>query len=175
MQILTKKVALIHIYYFAALAILAVIYDAWKLIPPQALLDRWQIALLLLVVSVAVWFTAHQAKKQNIYQFLIAGLVLTDIIVAAASVYQQRGVASLSVALFIIPLLVVTLLKNTAALYTAATLCAAAYSLAVVKYAVDFPGEGFRIEMYGEIIFWSAIFFIVAWILKLIMTNSQRT
>jgi Na+/proline symporter len=54
-----------------------------------------------------------------------------------------------------------------------ATLAAAAYSLTAVWYYVANPSEGYRIELYGEVGFYSALFFIVAALLWDIMRSKN--
>jgi hypothetical protein len=60
------------------------------------------------------------------------------------------------------------------ALFATATLCTAAYSLAVIRYFTDFPSEGYQIEMYGDLVYYSAMFFIIAGLLWVLVRYQQE-
>jgi hypothetical protein len=46
-----------------------------------------------------------------------------------------------------------------------ALLCAATYLFATTKYFYDFFNEGYRVQLYGEIFFFSSIFIVAAGLL----------
>jgi len=155
-----------HYFYVAAYVGSIVVFDMWNLIARDAVGRRWMAAGLLLAVNTAAWYLAKLRWKQiGTYQLLIFGLVIADILFAAINVYWERGMASNSVALFAVPLVLAAGLKNRSALLATATLSAAAYSIAAVSYFFDYYGEGFRVELYGTVGFYSAMFFILAGLL----------
>jgi predicted neutral ceramidase superfamily lipid hydrolase len=157
------KVARIHFYYVFAFAATIAAFDAWRLIPADALRERWTLAAAMLVAVTLIWYAARNNVRSNaFYVALTYSLITVDILIAALSVYAQRGMASRAVALFAIPLIVAALLLSRSALFATAALCTAAYSLAAVRYFADNPSEGYKIELYGDIAFYSASFFIMA-------------
>lgn len=172
LQVNVLRIARVHFYYIAALAVSVMVYDAWKLITPQAVLQRWVVLALMLIVITGVWYaTRAQTKSQLYYRILAFVIIALDIFVASFLVYHERGMASRAVALFAIPIAVSTVLNSRSALFATATFCIAAYSLAAVKYFVDFFNEGYRIELYAVISFYSACFFVLAGILWAVMRS----
>lgn len=140
-----------------------VLYDAFKLITDQALLQRWIAAAAVLVVSALLWYAARSESKQSsYYAWLLYGFIVLDIAFASFNVFVQRGMASRAVFLYVIPMLVAALLLRKAALYMTAIVASATYSLTAIWYFVANPSEGYRIELYGEVGFYSALLFVVA-------------
>jgi hypothetical protein len=156
-----------HFAYVLILAAQIILYDASKLISPDFVLKRWVVTAGLLVVTTLVWAMAHQTNKTNAwYEKLIYGLILADILVASFSVYTQRGMASRAVLLYIIPIIVAASLGKRVALFGAALLSIAAYTTTAVMYFVLNFNEGYKVELYGEVAFYSAIFLLLASLLS---------
>ncbi len=152
------QLALVIIYIAQVIA-----YDAAKLITPDVVLDRWYAVAAVAAVSTAVWYIARSsASTLNHYKLLAWLLILTNIAFAAFNVYTQRGMSSRAVALFFIPIVIATILHSRVALFSTAILCAVAYTTAAVAYFVNFFNEGYKIELYGEILFYSGLFLIAA-------------
>lgn len=140
-----------------------IVYDASMLITPDVVLDRWVAVTLLAVIAIVTWYLAHiRVRSEAIYRLMTWGLIVAGIAFASFNVYTQRGMASKAVLLYIIPIVVAAALANRAALFAAALLCVAAYCLTAVAYFVNFFNEGYKVELYGEIAFYSAIFFVIA-------------
>lgn len=138
-------------------------YDAAKLITPDILLQRWYAIAGMIIVSAAVWYLARsKIAYPSAYMALAWTLIISSIAFAAFNVYTQRGMASLSVTLFFVPIIISAILLSRAALFTTATLCAAVYTTTAVAYFVNYFNEGYKIELYGEILFYSGLFFIAA-------------
>lgn len=174
LQTNTVRIARLHYFYVAALAGLAIAYDAWKLIPAQALIQRWTVAVGLLAVTTIVWFIARNTNlKPDAYKWLLSLLVLVDIYVAAFMVYAGRGMSSRGVILFAIPIIVSAVILSRSALLATATLSIGAYSYAAIKYFTDHPSEGYKVELYGDLIFYSAIFIIFAGMLWAVIRSLQ--
>lgn len=140
-----------------------VIFDAWDLLAPEDNIRRWYLVITLFAVFVSIWSLARR-KLQNSksYTTLIVVLLAVDIIFAAINVYWQRGMASKAVALFAVPIVAASLVRSRKLLLATAALSSAAYAVAAIKYFFDFYGEGYRVELYGEIFFYSAVFFVLA-------------
>lgn len=163
LQINIIRAARVHFYYVLAFALAIIIEDAWKLITPKAVLQRWTTLAILLSVTAIVWYAARAQTENSLYYKSLAYiLILVDIYVAATSVYAERGMASRSVALFAIPIVVAVVLASRTALFATAALCTAAYSFAAIRYFVVNFNEGYKIELYSVIAFYSACFFILA-------------
>jgi hypothetical protein len=78
----------------------------------------------------------------------------------------------MSTFLFAVPIASVSILKSRIALLTTAAFCTAGYSFAVVKYFNDFFNEGFRVQMWGQVVFFSGLFFVLAW--TIMISNGIR-
>ncbi len=146
-------------------ALTIVISDAWNLIPPTVVLQRWTLAALVLVVNGGVWYAARQTTSNTLMRAYAWILSLTMIAVATVLVFAQRGMASKAVALYLLPLIIISVLRSRVALVTTAILALASYSLAVMRYFVTSPGEGYKVELYAELLFYGGFFFVVAGLL----------
>lgn len=157
------RVAKIHFLIVIAYIGQIIAYDASKLITPEVVLQRWYAAAALTAVAATVWYLAR-GKVNNLskYKFLTGALILADIAFATFNVYTQRGMASRAVVLFLIPVIISAILLSRVALFTTAILCVAAYTSASVAYFVNYFNEGYKVELYGEILFYSSIFIVTA-------------
>ncbi len=153
----------VHFALVAAFVVQIIVYDSSKLITPHVVLQRWLVTSGLLAVTGTVWYLAHaKGHKITLQKWLVLALIAADMAVAAFNVYTQRGMASRAVLLFIIPILVSAVLYSRAALFATAVLAVAVYSTTCVKYFVDFFNEGYKVELYGEVAFYSATFLVIA-------------
>jgi len=75
--------------------------------------------------------------------------------------------ASKSVALFVVPIVSAALVRSRSLLLATASLSIAAYSVAAVRYFFDNYGQGLRVELYGEVAFYSAFIFVIAGLLMI--------
>lgn len=164
------RICRVHFVFVAAYAAYTIAADATHLITPEFVLQRWSINATLLVGIGIVWYLArNNVKHSNYYRLLIYGVILLDIMMATFNVYTQRGMAARAVMLYSIPIVVSSLLLSRKALFFTAALCTAAYSLAAVKYFVDFFNEGYKAELYIEVGFYCAVFFVVAAVLSIVI------
>lgn len=163
LQTAVWRVSRVHFFFVLAYAVSIVAFDSWNLIPPDGLAQRWTLAAVLLVVNTICWYASRISFNRNLYyQGLAFLLVVADITLAAFTVYAERGMASRAVALFAVPIIISAILLRRSAVFATAALCTAAYSLAAVRYFAAFPSEGYKIELYGVIAFYSAVFFVLA-------------
>jgi len=158
-----------------AYVLTTVIYDSWNLLPHDAVSQRWSAACVLIGISIIVWFATKSLRTSNdlYYRGMLYALVVADIIFASYNVFWERGMASKSVMLFAVPILVAAVARSRAALVATATLCVAAYSSATVRYFTLHYGEGFRVQLYGEILFYSALMFVFVAILAVLLRPSS--
>lgn len=169
------KVASIHFVFVFAYMGQIVIYDAWKLITPQAVLERWIAAALLLTVNALVWYIARgRGLTTASYKKLIFLLITADIAMASFNVYTQRGMASRAVALYAIPIIVSAVLVSRSALLTTVCLSIAAYTTTAVSYFVLNFNEGYKIELYGEVASYCVLFVILAALLWTVVRHQHR-
>jgi len=170
------RVAKAHFVIAIAYAAQIIAYDAAKLITPDIVLDRWYAGAALTGVAAAIWFLARsKISHPSSYKVLTIILILADIAFAVFNTYTQRGMASRSVVLFFIPIIVSSILLSRVALFSTAILCVAAYTTAAVAYFVNYFNEGYKIELYGEILFYSSMFIVAAALLwSVIKTKHQR-
>lgn len=168
------RAARVHFALVAVLMLSTVIFDAWNLITPDAVLQRWTLVTLLLVVTTVVWYVARYHSKLALYHNVLGFcLIFADIIVATFLVYGERGMASRSVMLYAVPIVVSGILANRRAVYATASIATAFYALAAVRYFVVNFNEGYKIELYGTIGLYSAVFFVVAAITSILITPDK--
>jgi hypothetical protein len=173
---LLVAVCRIHFLYALVLAVQIILYYAWQLITPQAVLARWVVTAIFLVVVASVWYLAKRDSSEAATRRLTFALVMADIGLASSNVYMQRGMAARAVALYAVlyavPLIVASILASRSALLITAVACMAAYTTTALAYFVLNFNEGLKIELYGEVGFYCALFFISAWLLRAIRSRS---
>lgn len=168
------RAARIHFVFVAAYAASIIVHDASNLMTPEAVMQRWKYCLALLVVSTVVWLLARSLRGgAGLIKALLGLLIVADIIIASLLVYAERGMASLSVALYAIPLVTAALTYSRSAILTTASLSTAAYAYAAIKYFVDFFNEGYRVQLYSSIGFYSATFFVLALLLIAVLQEKS--
>ena len=143
-----------------------VLYDTGKLIPPEVVLRRW-IALAAQAVAITiVWYISRNRSGQlTTLKKLVATLVISDVAYASFSIYTQRGMASRAVVLYVIPIVTAALLARRSAVLATAALSVAAYVTTAIAYFVLNFNEGYKLELYGEVGFYAAIFVLISTLL----------
>lgn len=169
------KVANAHFALVAILMLSTIIFDAWKLITPDAVLQRWTIAVFLLVITTAVWYSSRFTSSNKIFNNILGfSLIFSDIIITTILIYSERGMASRSVLLYAIPIIASSILIGSSrAVYATATFATAAYTLAAVRYFVANFNEGYKIELYGMLGLYSAVFFVIAKLVNILMLDER--
>lgn len=156
------QVARLHLIYVLAIVVQIIMYDVWKLLTPQSVMQRWLVAAALLIVTTIVWVIAKSKPRTlGTYQLLVSSLVVIDIFVASFAVYTQRGMASRAVFLYIAPIVVSAVLRSRSAILAATALCVAAYTSVAISYFVLNFNEGYKIELYGEVGFYTIMLLIL--------------
>lgn len=154
----TRRVAKLHFVYAFVLAVQLIAFDAAKLITPETTLKRWISIAILLIVTTVVWYISKDLLGQaSTLKKLLFTLIVSDIAMASFLVYLTRGMASRAVALYAIPIIVSAVLSRRSAVIATACLSIAAYVSTAIAYFVLNFNEGYKIELYGEIAFYSAI------------------
>ncbi len=150
-----------------------IIFDSWNLLTKVSVGRRWSSAIAVLLVTAVVWYMARRKGSDSYYNTLIMTLVISQILFAGLSVYWERGIASTLPILFIIPILTAGAMKKRTSLLFAALLSAAVYSTAAVVYFNENYGEGYRVQLWGQIFFFGGLFFVVAW-LAMVLANLRH-
>lgn len=175
LQVGTLRLSRIHFFIVAVILAQTTLYHAGKVLTPSAVMWRWIAAVLLLVGIAVIWQLAHASNKSaRFYTVLIQHMIILDIAIATFGVYTQRGMASRNVLLYVIPIAVSAILLSRVALFTTAVLCIAAYTAASVTYFVLNFNEGYKIELYGELGFYSALFLVTAGLLSAVIHFKDR-
>lgn len=157
------SISRIHFAYAGVYIAAIIAFDAWNLITPDAIVQRWLVGAAMLIVTALVWYGSRAAKKTAAYYQLLAYvLIALDLFVATYGVYTQRGIASKSVLLYVIPITVAAMLLSRVAIFATAVISIALYSLACVRYFYLNLGQAYKVELYGEVAFYCAMLFIVA-------------
>lgn len=160
------------IHFVLALILVAqtIIYDASQLITPEVVLDRWfVIALLVLINGFIYYFVKSKSGSLLFYKSLLLTMIISDIALASYSVYAGRGYASNGVVLFILPIIISGLMLSRSALFATAVISIAVYTLTAVSYFVFNFNEGYKVELYGEIGLYSALFLVIAGLMSVVL------
>lgn len=168
------RVSRLHFLYVFLLVAQTVIYDAWKLIAPNAVLNRWIVNAGLLFITTTIWYLAkNKVSSTNVYKLLIFLLIFADIAVASFNVYTQRGMASRAVLLYVVPIIISASLLSRSAIFATTMLSVAAYTSTAIAYFVLNFNEGYKIELYGEVGFYSVLLFIIAFLLWIVARKNH--
>lgn len=160
----------IHFLIVPAYVAVVVVYDAWHVLTPPVVLQRWTMIGIFLALVAIIWAAARaNLKSSYYYQLLMYALIGLDIGFATFNIYTQRGMASRAVILYTIPIAVAAVLRSRSTIFATAALCASAYSVAAVRYFVVNFNEGYKVELYSEVLFYCAMFFVLASVLWLVI------
>lgn len=176
LHISLQRAAVLHFLLVIGYGLQLIIYDVSRVITPEVVLRRWLAVGALLGTTAIVWYLAHnQNNDVAAYKRLTFMLVVADIAFASFNVYTQRGMASRAVALYAVAIVTTAILLSRAALFTTAALSAAAYMATAVAYFTLNFNEGYKAELYGEVLFYSFLFFVFAGLLSTIVRFGGST
>jgi hypothetical protein len=175
LQTTVVRLTRIHFLYVVCFLVSIVIFDASNLYTHQAIGQIWTAGGILMAVNVFLWFAAR-LKTPNywFYVGLALALIIADIAFASYIVYWQRGLYSKSVMLFTVPIITAAALRSRSILLGTTALSAAAYSTVSVRYFFDHYGLGYRVELWANVGFFSAMFFVLAFLLMIIIRPSTE-
>ncbi len=163
----------LHFVYIAALTIQLIAYDAWDLLAPTAILQRWAATAILFCVVIFIWYSARPGAAAQTCRRLVFLLILADVGIASFGVYTQRGMAANAVALYAAPLVVASVLRSRRGLFATAIFCLASYITAAVAYFSFHFNEGYKIELYGEVGLYSVVFVLLAGMLAVSLNSNK--
>jgi hypothetical protein len=170
LQATAVRITRVHFLFIASYMVSIIIFDSWNLFTHPEIGNRWTLAATLLIFNTIFWLIARiKFSAGTVYIFLVAALIICDIIFAGLNVYWERGLASKAVVLFTVPIVTSACLRSRSALLATSALCAASYSIATVRYFNLHYGESFRAELYGYTALYCALFFVLAGLLLIII------
>lgn len=168
------RLARVHFGLAAAYAVFIIASDAWNLVARQLTSERWLMFGILLVVTTVVWLLARgNVKNDNYYRALVVALILVDIALASFAIYTERGMSSRGVALYAIPIVSSAVMLSRTAVFGTAALCTAAYVMTATRYFYVNFNEGYKVELYGTLAFYSATFFVLAAVLWIVISANR--
>ncbi|MBX4199535.1 hypothetical protein KW789_01440, partial [Candidatus Saccharibacteria bacterium] len=171
LQTTAVRNARVHFIFIIAYILTIIVFDSWNLYTHQAASQLWTAGGVLLIANTIIWYLSRlNFSKTSYYVGLILLLVLADIAFASYNVYWQHGLASKAVMLFAVPIITAATLRSRSTLLAATTLSAAAYSIASVRYFFTNYGLSYRVELWGTVGFYSALFFVLALLLMVIIS-----
>ena len=157
-------------FLLAVFALSIVIFDSGNLITRESVNERWLLLTGLFLVNTLAWYLASQKpnffhrKHLGVYMLSFATLTFAGFLT-----YWERGMASTSTILYVVPLLIIATLKNRHALLGMAALAVGTYAFAAVKYFNDYFNEGYRIQLWGNLVLISGIIFTCAWLIMILV------
>lgn len=176
LQVSAIRVTRVHFLFILIFALQIIIFDSWNLIPHEAVSQRWTAIAVIASLNTVLWFFAKINFDRPIYYIgVIMSLVFADIVLAGFSVYWERGMASTSVVLFVLALLSASVIRSRTIVLATAALCSVGYSTAAVRYFNSNYGEGFRVQLWGQVGFYSALFFIFSLIIIVSLNLSNES
>jgi len=170
----SRQAAKLGFAFIAIYIVSILIYTAWKLLTRDALTERWAVAAIALGANTILWiFSDKKGFAPLYYRGIIFLLMCMYLAVATFSIYTERGMASNSIILYAIPLVIASLTYSARAIFATAALASITYSAAAISYFRHFPSEGYKVELYGQLVFYSAILFLIAGLLWILMRSKK--
>lgn len=171
----TKSIAIVSVGFSVLFASLIGIYQAWKLQTPEVISQQWT-AIALAFVSFFGLLIASLRKNATAgyYYGINVAQIVTYLAFITFIIYSQRGMASTAIILYTIPILIAAVTRATAAVFITAGLSLTTYCLAALKYFRDFPSEGYKVELYGQLYFYSILLLVIASLIVLLLINKRH-
>lgn len=176
LQLASLRTTKLGFVFVTIYALSTLIYQLWKLMTPEVLMQRWLISVLVLTVITSLWW---YSRSRNLSPAYYKGIIFLQIImylaIGAYSIYMERGMASNSIILFTIPLIIIALEYSGKALFATATLCSLVYATSAISYFKNYPSEGYKVELYGGILFYVSILYLIAGLLWVLIRSKNSS
>ncbi len=174
LRVNSQRAVKLSFVFIAIYIVQILIYTAWKLLTRDALTERWSvIAAAFAATSVLYLFSRQKNLSSASYRGTIVVLTCVYIAIASFSIYTERGMASNSIILYTIPIIIASLTYSAKTLFATAALAAVTYSASAISYFKHFPSEGYKVELYGQLVYYGAVLFLVAALLWVIVRSKQ--
>lgn len=164
----SKLISVISIFFAFAFVGFMSANQAWGLQTQEVLNIQWIGLAISTIVFIILAVLAFRPKKS--YAYYVSVLLLqsiTYIILISVIVYYQRGMASNAIVLYCLPLISVMISRTAVAIFAVSVASILGYALAILKYFQDYPSEGYRIELYGQMLFYAFIMLLIAYVAKI--------
>lgn len=150
------------------------IVQAWKLQPSDIIKNQWIATTLTTLVFLLV-LGLTQKKKASIgyYYSLVFCQIVAYLSFISYIIYAQRGMASAAVILYAVPILVAAVTKASWAVISTAILAGTSYCLAAFKYFSDYPSEGYKAELYGQMLLYFLVLLLIARLIHVILSEKK--
>jgi len=159
-------------YFFCAIYVAYIVTaDSGNLIPRDIIIQRWSGLTALILVTTIVWYVLHETKSKKKHVYAIIALALMQLILAGLTTYWERGMASTSTLMYALPLITIASLNAPRLLTASAIAASATYALAIVVYFNAFFNEGFRIQLWSQMLLTIGLIFVARYALT---ANMQR-
>jgi hypothetical protein len=156
------KLAKIQFSLVAVFAVYIIIFDSGNVLTREAVYHHWILEALLLAISSLFWVCTKKAPARVTFVVLLVCIAM-QLVLAGYSTYWERGMASMSTILYALP--IASMALSGSRTYTVGTslFAAAVYITACTKYFYDYFNEGYRVQLYGQLFFFSALFLLLGW------------
>jgi hypothetical protein len=171
-----RKLSWYNFAYFGAFALFTIIFDSGNVLTREAIYQRWMMAAVLLVVFTFFWIASRKASSYRQMFRVLLLCVAVELMLAGFMTYWERGMASTSTILYMVPILTMAFARSRTYTIATALIASAIYTAAATKYFYDFFNEGYRVQLYGEIFFYCAVFIVCGGILAALVhaTTSKK-
>ncbi|MBX4201881.1 hypothetical protein KW803_03245 [Candidatus Saccharibacteria bacterium] len=175
LQTTAVRVSRIHFIYILAFLLSIVVFDTWNLYTHEAVSQLWTAGGILLIFNVLIWFVSR-LKLSNYWYYIgfMLALIVADIIFASYIVWWQRGLYSKAIMLYTVPIITAATMRSRSILLAVTTLSVAAYSITSVRFFFKNYGLGYRVELWGTVGFYSAILFVLALLLMVVIRPTEE-
>jgi hypothetical protein len=175
LQTTTVRLTRVHFAYIAFYLASLIIFDSWNLYTHEAVGQLWTAGAVFLVVNAILWFASRlKSKNQWYYIAVVLVLLAADIAFASYNVWWQHGLASKALMLYAVPIVASAALRSRSILLATTTVSAAAYSMVAVRFFFRNYGLGYRVELWGTVGFYSAMFFVLALLLMVVIRPTEE-
>ena len=173
-QTTTVRSLRLGIAFTIIFALSTLIYKAWKLLTPDILQQRFFIAIGLILIHMVLLVMANKSTNNfRTYKIILWAQTISFLALAGYAIYSKRGMASNAVVLFLIPIIISSLQRRGKTLFITTTLAATVYSASAITYFRHFPSEGYKVELYGGLLFYCAVFFVIAALLWVLIKSKD--
>lgn len=171
---LLRSLSKLNFAFLAALAAFNIIFDSGNVLTREAVYHRWMLIAVLFVIFILFWVVAIKSTSKLLVQGGLVLCVLAELLLAGYMTYWERGMASTSTVLYMMPIASIAYTKSRTFTIAASLAAAATYLAAATKYFYDFFNEGYRVQLYGEIFFYSAVFLVTGWVIATLAHSSKK-
>lgn len=162
-------IAKLRFVVIVLLAAITIAGDAWNLLPPGAIMQRWTLLGILLGCNGVAYYACRTLQNTAWLRLTLYLQLALDIALATFLVYSERGIASKSVLLYTLPIISAGVLIRRSALYATAVVAIASYVVATLRYQFLHPGEAYKVELYSTMALYSGLLLLLAALLTRVM------